>query len=521
MALNLFQKIINKLLKEFQLANGRSPQTPQEYVQIQNEAVRVINQTKGAPPITKKTPFQGFTPKVIEGGKGEIPVTIGGKRQNMSPAGILEAVIKSGDVQKGVAPKTTPRKPGLDEITQKEVIKEQWIADKKRQNKEAIERFKEKTKTVEDFTKEGDWDPSGFAQGGIAPLVGEPTYAADFYDDRVPYANGGNLQQLIQMYMEEGLTYEEAVQAAQSSSNLNMDMLKRAHGGRAMFHGGGSVGRPPITSGIQSDTPQQQMGVIMGQGPSIMERQQQAMAQNPYMMKGNQPQAQGAGIPGQGPRMKMEKGGMSRRGFLKIMGGLSALPFIGKYIKGAKTAAPAAEAAVESIRRTAGGIPEYAYDLIEVVKNKGLMEIMEGIYKRNPPSKKYTYKGVEVIDDGLGNVSVRKPQTKTGSWTDEAADDTIVDDYVDREVGFEIRKGEDVVKDGKAVKAGDEYNESTAYMQGDPDGGMDVSEVLEVIDDADHLDLKKIADEATTEFDKFSKIRKKKASGGMAYLLGE
>ena len=58
-------------------------------------------------------------------------------------------------------------------------------------------------------------------------------------------------------------------------------------------------------------------------------------------------------------------------------------------------------------------------------------------------------------------------------------------------------------------------------MQADRDGSMDVSEVVEEISDADHLDLKKIADEATTEFDKFSKIRKKKASGGLAYMLGE
>jgi len=51
-------------------------------------------------------------------------------------------------------------------------------------------------------------------------------------------------------------------------------------------------------------------------------------------------------------------------------------------------------------------------------------------------------------------------------------------------------------------------------MQGEPEGGMDVSEVLEVIDDADHLDLKKIADE-------IKDIRPKKASGGLAYMLGE
>ena len=43
---------------------------------------------------------------------------------------------------------------------------------------------------------------------------------------------------------------------------------------------------------------------------------------------------------------------------------------------------------------------------------------------------------------------------------------------------------------------------------------MDVSEVLEEISDADHLDLKKIADEVKD-------IRTKKASGGLAYMLGE
>ena len=144
---------------------------------------------------------------------------------------------------------------------------------------------------------------------------------------------------------------------------------------------------------------------------------------------------------------------------------------------------------------------------------------MEGIYKRNPPSTKYNYKGVEVTEDGLGNTSVRKEQTKTGSWTDEAADDTIVDDYVDREIGFEIRKGEDIVKDEgletqKAIRGADEYNESTAYMQGDPEGGMDVAEIAEQIDIEDHLDLKKIADEIID-------IRPKKASGGLAHMLGE
>ena len=120
-----------------------------------------------------------------------------------------------------------------------------------------------------------------------------------------------------------------------------------------------------------------------------------------------------------------------------------------------------------------------------------------------------------MIEDCLGNTSVQKQQTKTGSWNDPVNDDVMVDEYVDREIGFEIKKGDDIVDEGletqKGIRGSDEYTESTAYMQGEPDGGMDVSEIIEKIDDAAHLELKKIADE----------IYIKKASGGVARLLGE
>ena len=459
MAVSAFQKILNRLFKQFVNLNGREPMTPKEWMNIQNEAVQFFNRTKGVT-TPKKEPFQGFKPKVIEGGKGtdeEVLFKAYDKfydktgRMRDKGAAIVEEGL-AGLTKKG------DKKPEIDV--------EIWKKQKKAENDAAIKRFKEKTKkTVEDFRDEGDWDPSGFASGGIAPLVGEPTYAADFYDNRIPYA------------------------------------------------GGGKAGLPAITPGMQGPqmpAPAPQPAGISGAG--FLQNQQdmmnQRLQQNPFMQ---QMQHYGGQF-----RKAFEKGGMSRRGFLKLLGGLGALPFLGKYFKAAKTAAPAVEAGIETIKRTAGGIPDYAYNLIEVVKNKGVMELIEGIYKRNPTAKKYTYKGVEVIEDGLGNTSVRKEQTKTGSWNDPVNDDTIVDDYVDREIGFEIRKGDDIVKDEgletqKAIRGADEYNESTAYMQGDPDGGMDVSEIAEQIEIEDHLDLKEIADE----------IYIKKASGGVARLLGE
>jgi hypothetical protein len=124
-----------------------------------------------------------------------------------------------------------------------------------------------------------------------------------------------------------------------------------------------------------------------------------------------------------------------------------------------------------------------------------------------------------VIEDGTGGTSVRKEVEGIGY--DEAGEGF---EGVNKEVGFEIREGgyEQIGNPqfddaAKSVKMNDEYFEATVR----PDAEGKMKDMEEFIDDADHLELKKIADEATTEFDKFSKIRKKKASGGLAYMLGE
>ena len=154
MAVSAFQKLMNRLFREFTARMGREPQTPKEWMDLQNEAVQFFNRTKGVPPSAQEYHrFQGWKPKVIKGGKG------------------IESLLETGDVTIGTAPKTKlstleGKKQKLDTA----ISKEQWIAKKQRENKEAIERFKEKTqkKTVEDFRDEGDWDPGGFAGGGMA-----------------------------------------------------------------------------------------------------------------------------------------------------------------------------------------------------------------------------------------------------------------------------------------------------------------------------------------------------------------
>ena len=63
--MSLFQKIFQGFLKRFFVTMGREPQNPAEWMQIQNQAVRHLNKTKGAPPIKKEPWHQGWNPKIV------------------------------------------------------------------------------------------------------------------------------------------------------------------------------------------------------------------------------------------------------------------------------------------------------------------------------------------------------------------------------------------------------------------------------------------------------------------------
>jgi len=206
------------------------------------------------------------------------------------------------------------------------------------------------------------------------------------------------------------------------------------------------------------------------------------------------------GMPQRGqPRMPFGLGGMGRRAFMKMMAAGAALPFIGRGIS--KMAPKAIPKVTETIARGADGMPAYLTDLIEVVKAKGTRDVIEG-FKKSDYSTVHRYKGVEVIDDPSGATRIKKGTETPLYGSDEPA-------Y--HETHIEITKGEYVKnKQGKMVKEGDEYFEGT--VRPDRDGKM--KDIDEFIDDVDHLELKEIADEVDT-------LIIKKASGGLAYALGE
>ena len=215
-----------------------------------------------------------------------------------------------------------------------------------------------------------------------------------------------------------------------------------------------------------------------------------------------------------GGRIGFGLGSMSRRAFLKMMAAIAALPLVGK---GATKVAPKVIPKVtETVARGADGMPVYITDLIEVVKAKGTKDIIEG-FKRSDYSTVHSYKGVEVVEDGAGNIKIKKPTE--GVATD--ASTGKMHEGTSQEVHIEINKGGTGVKDEgletqKTFQEPDEYIEGT--VRPDMDGKM--KDFEEFIDESDHLELKKIADEVDTleipGYDRFSK-----ASGGLAYMLGE
>ena len=222
------------------------------------------------------------------------------------------------------------------------------------------------------------------------------------------------------------------------------------------------------------------------------------------------------------------KKGMDRRTFMKVMGGLTALPILGKFFKGAKTAAPAVEKAVETVTEA----PSYFFDLVAKIKLFGK--------QRQTPSYKervneFTYTGkngdqYELIEDlDSGEIMIQKDKMGVGI-SGEKTFDTITD-----RTELRYKKPRPDEGDPNPTAEYEEYK-----VEFDTDGtAADATEI-------DVLSKKELIEEATKEapsikvdlseknlkesVDKFKKIDEaidtvdqtiKRASGGVAYMLGE
>ena len=193
------------------------------------------------------------------------------------------------------------------------------------------------------------------------------------------------------------------------------------------------------------------------------------------------------------------KDGMDRRTFMKILGGLATLPILGRYFKGAEKAAPVVEKAVD----VASGAPPYFFNLVDRIRALG--KKFSGPKER---SESYIYKDYEMdIDLDTGKIDIKKTREAMIPGGDEAG--------VAEEVYMTYKPGvaDETTKGGKVI---DEYEELTARP--DIDGKMkDVEEGVpdEVVREGS-IGKEQLEEEIVEQI-----TRDKKASGGLAYMLGE
>ena len=186
----MYAKILQRLLQRFFLTMGHAPISAAEWSKLRRQAMELARKEEGIPSVTKNTTIQDLMtgPHISDGPKGQklwdfskdlptrdvqsrtadiIPFPKG-RRTSEGVMGLM----KSRDVQVGKAPKTT--QGILDAKKDRGILlrdADEDILRIKRENKEAIDRFRRKMNPDE---------PDKFYAGGIAPLVGEPSVRSRF-----------------------------------------------------------------------------------------------------------------------------------------------------------------------------------------------------------------------------------------------------------------------------------------------------------------------------------------------------
>jgi hypothetical protein len=235
-----------------------------------------------------------------------------------------------------------------------------------------------------------------------------------------------------------------------------------------------------------------------GMFDNIFARMQKEMRKNIKEVKTKKPDPEKKSM---GGRIGL-KDGMDRRTFMKIMGGLASIPILGRYFKGVEKAAPVIEKATETVTQA----PSYFFDLVAKIK-------MFGKQSKVGPSERveeYSYIGKNgdeytlTEDIVTGDAQIVKDKMGVGSAGDKTFD-TINDRTV---MEYKAPKKDVDPEAGKFIDEGAEYDEYKVEfdMDGTEAGADAIDEIVQ----------KEIMDEV-----KKSAPPIKKASGGLAYMLGE
>ena len=207
-----------------------------------------------------------------------------------------------------------------------------------------------------------------------------------------------------------------------------------------------------------------------------------------------------------GGRAGFVGGGMGRRGFLKFLGGVGAgigalksgiLGFGGK-----KAGTQVAKEVAKEAAGSGGQVPPYFFNLVKKIKNLGDDVTQKAATQDRQVVKQY--KDFQMTED----VTTGEIQIFKKSQSDEAID-RFGGENATEEVFMRYKPSETIIgKNNKPVKTGPEYEENTSYISNNREN---TGEILEVLDGVPDDILKEVGEAKSI----------KRASGGLAYMLGE
>ena len=171
----------------------------------------------------------------------------------------------------------------------------------------------------------------------------------------------------------------------------------------------------------------------------------------------------------------LEKQGMDRRTFLQ-MTGAGATVILAKMLGFGDEVARTAKVAEKATEVAAGGVPPYFFDLVEIIKKKGVETTKKNATKNL--ENVYSYKDYDVYED-LATGEIRVEKTNMG------ANITVGEDGIKSREMLEYKPGR-----GDESTTGtppDEFDQATVYPDAEgklkdlEEGEIDIEEILEFI----------------------------------------
>jgi hypothetical protein len=185
-------------------------------------------------------------------------------------------------------------------------------------------------------------------------------------------------------------------------------------------------------------------------------------------------------------RKQFSEGGMSRRTFIKLLGGLASIPVLSKFVTPFKQAAPV-------VAETAKEVPAYFFKLVDKIRRlgddaPGLTTVEREVGKK--------YKNYEMVEDQTtGDIVIKKQKQGSAAVGDDMVEGTVSEEVI----AYRTPKS---TADGRIPA---DYEEITVKpdfegkMRDVEDGLDSMGEILEEV----------------------GETQLKKAGGGLAYMLGE